>query len=229
MGLVINMPEYSAEDDKLLLQAAFSRQILRARDLLLYYVNRLDETNQWRPQGAGLVFIDGCDPFKMHDTKGNTTFWEENVTRKGAIVAITPPPGNLPADQNDGDANNPQPQMRVKDLNVNLANCLLYGLKCNIHIQPSPNNANHTQIGWLVDLDELLPKIIPEIIRSMELQYRAQGRDATKTFQMRGTNNYLLGKVSAIVGHHVSLTMDQDDNIYPEYMVLHDAVEVQDP
>jgi hypothetical protein len=200
MGLVINMPEYSAEDDKLLLQAAFSRQILRARDLLLYYVNRLDETNQWRPQGAGLVFIDGCDPFKMHDTKGNTTFWEENVTRKGAIVAITPPPGNLPADQNDGDANNPQPQMRVKDLNVNLANCLLYGLK-----------------------------IIPEIIRSMELQYRAQGRDATKTFQMRGTNNYLLGKVSAIVGHHVSLTMDQDDNIYPEYMVLHDAVEVQDP
>ena len=46
---------------------------------------------------------------------------------------------------------------------------------------------------------------------------------------MRGTNNYLLGKVAALVGHHVLLTMAQDDTVYPEYMVLHDAVEVQDP
>ena len=192
-------------------------------------MNRLDEINQWRPQGAGLVFIDGCEPFKMSDTKGNTSFWVDNVTRKDAIVAITPPPGNLPDDQTDGDENNPQPQMRVKDLNINLANCLLYGLKCNIHIQPSPNNQNHTQIGWLVDLDELLPKIIPDIIRSMEHQYRAQGRDATKTFQMRGTNNILLGKVAVVVGHHVSQNMEQDDTIYPQYMVLHNAVDVQDP
>ena len=229
MGLVINMPEYSRDEDKLLLQAAFSQQILRARDLLLYYLNRLDEAVQWRPPGAGLVFIDGCEPFKMRETKGNTSFWEDNVARKGTVVALTPPPGNLPDNQNDGDDNNPQPQMRVKDLNVNLANCLLYGLKCNIHIQPTPNNPNHTQIGWLVNLDELLPKIIPDIIRGIEQQYRLQGRDATKTFQMRGTNNILLGKVAVVVGYHVTQNMEQDDTVYQDYMVLHNAEDVQDP
>ena len=219
------MAEYSRDDDDLLLQAAFSRQILRARDLMLYYMHRLDCDVQWKPAN-GLVYIDGCEPFKMNQTKGETRFWEGNVSNKTTSTSIIEPPANLPADQLDDDDN---PEMRVKNLNVNLANCLLYGIKCNIHTQPHPIDANHTEIGWLVDLDTLLPKIIPDLIGKLEGEYRAQGEDATKTFQMRGTNNVLLGKVSVVIGYHVDQRMTSDDGIYNGYMVLNDSVSVRDP
>nr|AIF21228.1 hypothetical protein [uncultured marine group II/III euryarchaeote KM3_98_F04] len=219
------MSEYSQDDDGLLLQAAFSQQILRARDLMLYYMYRLNNQVQWKPV-AGLVFINGCEPFKMNQTKGETRFWEDNVSNKTTSTSIIEPPANLPADQLDDDAN---PVMLVKNLNVNLANCLLYGIKCNIHTQPDPNNVNHTEIGWLVDLDTLLPKIIPDLIAKIDGEYMAQGEDATKTFQMRGTNNVLLGKVAVVVGYHVDQGMVRDDATYNGYMVLNDSVSVPDP
>ena len=50
----------------------------------------------------------------------------------------------------------------------------------------------------MMDLDELQPKIIPDIIRSMEQQYRAQRRDADENIPNARNKQLFVGKGSRI-------------------------------
>ena len=166
--------------------------------------------------------MDGEDTWRTLHARGHYTFFREQCEAKPAELALFPDHDNLPADQNG--------EMNCLKIGPNLMMCFLYGFKSNIIIQPNPvNHANEMQIGWLVPLETLVPLVLPGILNQLQLEYQNQSDNAVDAFQMRGTNNYILGNVAQCVGFQVS-NLKQIDQVHGHpYFALHNEVNVPNP